>query len=452
MTIDLVDIGYRPRVWQLEARAAFQRWNVLIVHRRGGKTVLADATLVDSALRTTKENGRYAYIAPELKQAKGVSWDYLKRFVQDIPGMKVNEAELSVLFPNGSKITLYGADSPDSLRGYYFDGVVIDEVADMKPQTWEEVLRPALADRKGWALFIGTPKGVNLLSEVYYRALTDEDWYAGLYDVTMTDALDEEEVRAAKKEMSPAKFRQEFMCDFGASSDNQIIALDMVLEASKRQPPVDSWDFAPKILGVDVARYGDDRSVIFRRQGLMSWEPSIFPDIDNMGLADQVAQEVTAWGADAVFIDAGRGEGVIDRLRRIGHRPVGVDFGGRPTRAVYRNKRAEMWHKLSEWLTEGGAITDNPVLKADLCAPRYSYANAKNVLELESKDAIRKRGLRSPDLGDALALTFAFPVGQFGSLHQAPPAFDDQGVRVLPQRRSQFVESDNPFRDEEFRR
>jgi hypothetical protein len=160
---------------------------------------------------------------------------------------------------------------------------------------------------------------------------------------------------------------------------------------------------------VDVARFGADRSVIQKRQGLAAYEPIIFNDIDNMTLAGMVGQTISEWKPDAVFIDAGRGEGVIDRLRQLGFFVNEVNFGGRPTNPRYNNKRSEMWDSVRIWLDDGGSLPNNTDLKTDLCVPTYKF-DAGNRLQLESKDEIKKRGGRSPDLGDALALTFAFPV------------------------------------------
>jgi hypothetical protein len=149
--------------------------------------------------------------------------------------------------------------------------------------------------------------------------------------------------------------------------------------------------------------------VIQKRQGLAAYEPVIFNDIDNMTLAGMVGQTINEWKPDAVFIDAGRGEGVIDRLRQLGFCVNEVNFGGRPTNPRYNNKRSEMWDSVRIWLDDGGSLPNNTDMKTDLCVPTYKF-DASNRLQLESKDDIKKRGGRSPDLGDALALTFAFPV------------------------------------------
>lgn len=136
--------------------------------------------------------------------------------------------------------------------------------------------------------------------------------------------------------------------------------------------------------------------------------------MDNMELADRVASYIERWKPDATFCDAGNGSGVIDRLRQLGHDVIEVNFGGKPIKPIYVNKRAEMWFEVRDWIAAGGAIPNMPELKQDLAAPIYWY-DAANRLQLEPKDDIKKRGLPSPDLGDALALTFAAPVAPKGS-------------------------------------
>lgn len=406
-----VSTGYVPHVHQRAIHARLARFSVLVCHRRFGKTVLAVNTLIDAALRCARPNGRFAYCAPYLKQAKQIAWLYLQQYALHIPGTRKNESELWIQFPSGTRITLYGADNADAMRGLYFDGLVMDEVADFKPLVWEEILRPALADRKGWALFIGTPKGMNQFHELYQHALADPGWYAGLYRADETDLpwLDDAELALARDTMSDNSYRQEFLCDFAASMDNVLITIDMVSAAAKRRYHAQDYEKAPKVIGVDVARFGDDRSVIQKRQGLVAFEPVVLQDIDNMELAGRVAYEINRWHPDAVFVDAGRGEGVIDRLRQLNHTVVEVNFGGRPSSPRYADKRSEMWDHAAAWFRAGGAIPNNPELKSDLCGPTYSM-KAGDRMALEPKDAIKARGLRSPDLGDAFALTFAFPV------------------------------------------
>lgn len=421
----LVDLGFRPRPWQANSLKSRKRFNVEVVHRRGGKTVKALYRTIDAALRNAKERPFYAYIAPELKQAKAIAWEYLKSFTRPIPGMKVNEAELWVEFPNKARIRIFGADNPDSLRGMYFDGVVLDEVADMKPEVWNTIVLPALLDREGWADFIGTPKGINLFSEIYYKALEDLDWYAALHTVYDTGALSAEQIALAQASMSEAQFRQEMLCDFAAGSSNALISVDLVTQASGRHVTLDQYQFAPKVLGVDVARQGDDSTVIYRRQGLASWAPKVLRGADSMTVAAAVIADMQEWGADAVFVDGsgGYGAGVIDRMRSLGHNPIEVQFGGKATDPRFANKRMEMYWGVAEWLRSGGCVPDDPALKVELCSPTYSHDNVRGVMKLESKDDIKARMGKSPDRADALALTFAYPV--------APPLSPLEQARAI---------------------
>lgn len=407
-----VELPFKPFAHQVAAHALrlVTRFLVLVWHRRGGKTVFAVVELLMAALASTRERSRFGYIAPYLKQAKGVAWDYLKHFARFIPGSEVNESELQVTLLNGARIRLFGADNPEALRGLYFDGVVLDEVADMRPEVWGEIVRPALADRQGWAIFIGTPKGINLFSELYYRALNEPGWAADLKRASDTGVIPAAEIEQARREMSPAQFAQEFDCDFAAAVDDALIKLDLVLAAQKRALGEADYRYAPKVLGVDVARYGGDASVLFLRQGLVAFRPRELKGLDLMAVADNVAQTVDEHRPAAVFVDAGGiGAGVIDRLGQLGHSVVPVDFGSSPTDPRFENKRAEMWWLMAEWV-KAGCLPELTRLAQDLTAPRYTYANRRGKLQLESKDDMRERGLPSPDFGDALAVTFAAPV------------------------------------------
>jgi hypothetical protein len=416
----VIDIGYEPRKFQTLIHAGMRRFTVVVTHRRFGKTYLTCAQLIDAALRTNKPDARFAYLAPYLKQAKAVAWDYLKQFACAIPGVSVHESELTIRFPNGANITLFGGDNAEALRGGYFDGIVIDEVADLRPDVWGSIIRPALSDRKGWALFIGTPKGINLFHDLYEWATNgfpvagggreqDPEWAAMMFRVDETDLIPAKELASAQATMSPAQYRQEFLCDFSASSDDVLIPIDLVTQACQREIVEREVFGSPRIIGVDVARFGDDRSVICKRQGLAAFVPVVMQGIDNMDLAARVAAEINAWQPEAVFVDAGRGEGVIDRLRQLGFSVIEVNFGSRATDDAYLNKRSETWDLMAKWLRDGGSIPNHPELKTDLATPRYSF-NSAGKMVLESKDDIKKRGLRSTDVADALALTFAMPV------------------------------------------
>ena len=409
---EVIILPYKPRKVQKEIHELISthRFTVIVAHRRLGKTVCTINALIKAAICDCSGNGRYGYAAPYRSQAKSIAWDYVKQFTEPVPGRSVNEGELSVDFLNGARIRLFGADNPDAIRGLYFDGVILDEVADMKPEVWGAIIRPALSDRNGWACFIGTPKGMNLFYDLYTLGLNNSDWGAAMYRADETGIIPASELDAAQSVMSANQYRQEFLCDFSASEDNVLITIDMVSKAAKKGLTEADISGAVKVIGVDVARFGDDRSVICRREGLWCHELRVVEKADNMTFAGIVAREIDEFKPDGVFIDAGRGEGVIDRLRQLGYRVMEINFGARASESgKYANKRSEMWDRVREWLNAGAAIPNNPELKSELASPTYKF-DASGRLVLEPKDKLKERGLRSPDMADALALTFAFPL------------------------------------------
>jgi hypothetical protein len=208
-----IEMDYCPRKVFEDFHDRTERWSLIVAHRRCGKTVLCINDLIYKALMDDKPDGRYAYIAPYYSQAKNIAWDYLVRFSQPVL-RKANQSELWVELVNGARIRLYGADSPDGLRGIFLDSVVLDEYADMKPSIWGAVVRPLLTDRKGSATFIGTPKGHNAFWEMYQTATKGEDWYVKVLRASQTGILDKDELEDAAKTMTQDQYLQEFECDF----------------------------------------------------------------------------------------------------------------------------------------------------------------------------------------------------------------------------------------------
>lgn len=762
---------YCPRYPQdvIQEQLAKHRFCVLVAHRRLGKSLLAINHVILMALKCKNWQPHYAYIAPFLKQAKLIAWEYLKFYTKEFPGVRVNESELWVEIL-GRRIYLFGADNPDAIRGAYWDGVIFDEYAQIKPNVWSEIIYPALTDRKGWALFLGTPKGNNQFFDIYNTAMKhmqqgNENWWAGLYTVYDTNIMSAEEIEQTKSVMSESAFRQEFLCcmpgslvytsrgqipieqikvgdivlshsgrfrqvlktmcnehdgemvsigtygdaktidvtpnhpvrvldkakqiykwipaseikvgdlmvrprrkfgdavikpelaelltwyicegscsktgigislgldeemeaervrrcanvlgynitecisgnvrnliitntsfadfvvnscgkmsynkripwelisgheelvykvlmlgdgcthirkrdqrkinvyvtvsetlaydvqmlagmlgyragisrkkggtdiilgrtvnvrekfnviidtilgrqdgntktypakhgigvkvrsvnafsyvgkvynmevqhdnsyivngrtvhncDFTASDDNVLITIDMVTEAIQRIKLPSDIKGTPKLLGIDVARFGGDSSVIQRRQGSMAYPVKIFTKLDNMQFAGLVAQEMDEFKPDATFIDSGRGEGVIDRLRQMKYDVIEVNFGGKATNENhYANKRIEMWDTMRQWLETRGSIPNDPILRVDLVTPLFKF-DAHNRMLLESKDEIKKRIGRSTDRADALALTFAFPVKTKNE------TFEESFISNMSQKKQNY----DPFKD-----
>lgn len=210
-------IPYSPRWFQKQVHSELKRFNVLVFHRRAGKTVLAINELIKQILTCKHKNPRGHYAAPFYSQVKRIAWQYIQEFTRIIPGMIYNQSELRAIFPNGAEIQLIGGDNYNAHRGIYSDYVVLDEYAQMHPAIWGEVFRPALSDRKGGAIFIGTPCGHNAFYDKWQQAGELDNWYRAMFKVTETGALDKDEIIAASYEMSPEEFEQEYLCSWSAA-------------------------------------------------------------------------------------------------------------------------------------------------------------------------------------------------------------------------------------------
>lgn len=221
---------YLARAQFLEFHSRSKRWAVIVAHRRAGKTVACVMELLTRALATPKKDARYAYIAPFREQAKTVAWNYLKHYATAVvknPEEDFRESDLEVRLFNGSHVRLFGADNPNALRGMYLDGVVMDEHADMRPNLWGEVIRPTLSDRKGWAVFIGTPRGRNGFYDLYDQSLKDADWYSLTLKASETGILPESELADARKTMTENQYAQEYECSFDAAVIGAVYAKEL---------------------------------------------------------------------------------------------------------------------------------------------------------------------------------------------------------------------------------
>ena len=201
--------------WQQEVYSDPTRFKVVAAGRRTGKSRLAAWMLIISALQT--DRGQVFYVAPTQGQARDIMWQTLMELGHPvISGSHINNLQIKLV--NGATISLKGADRPETMRGVSLKFLVMDEYADMKPDVWEQILRPALADQKGSAMFIGTPMGRNHFYELYkYAELGDDETYRGWHFTSYDNPiLDPSEINMAKKSMSSYAFRQEFMASFEA--------------------------------------------------------------------------------------------------------------------------------------------------------------------------------------------------------------------------------------------
>ena len=236
----------------------------MVWHRRAGKTVACVADLLEKAIRNPLPMPQYSYIAPTYKQAKKIAWRYLKEMGEQII-RKVMESELSVELVNGAVITLFGADNPDSLRGLYHDGVVIDEYGNIPPSLWGEIVAPAVADRDGWVVFIGTPAGPNHFYELWKEALADEDWFTKMLKADESGVFSAERLAKIKKQpgMDEDTYGQEMLCDFHAANKGAYYAKQLnELEAAGHMG-LFPWDPSKPVITAWDIGWSDDTSIWF---------------------------------------------------------------------------------------------------------------------------------------------------------------------------------------------
>lgn len=207
------------------------------------------------------------------------------------------------------------------------------------------------------------------------------------------------------------------------AGSSQLISSDVV--AACRKYKAFGFSNLPKILSVDVARFGDDKSVILCRQGRQARILAKLSGVDTVQLAERVIAFINSEHPDAVVIDGdGLGAGVVDQLRHRGFHVHEFHGGSTPwDAAAYFNRRAEVWAKMAEWLKAGAEIPDDPELDVDLTGVQYGYS-AKQQIQLEKKEDMKKRGMASPDLGDALAMTFSVTVRQKNTYREEPTLHD----------------------------
>ena len=397
-----------------------------------------------------KRVGTYWHLFPEQAQARKAIWNGIdgqgrKILNQVFPGFtvaqhrrgsggivkRVSNQEMLVELKHGPVWQMAGSDNYDSLVGSNVVGVVFSEWSLANPLAWDYI-RPILLENGGWALFIYTPRGRNHGYQTFQMALHNDKWIADRQTIDDTGRLTPEDIQEERDSgMSENKINQEYYCDFEAEMDDQLIPSDAVTAAQKREAISHIDD--PMILGVDCARFGDDKSVIYPRRGndARTMPVEVFEKIDTMQFAGRVAEAIQRYHPDAVFIDeGGLGAGVVDRLVQLNFDVLGVNFGGSADRHIdgigkAADKRTQMWLAMGQALGSGLAIHGGNRLEFELLAPNYTY-DGDNAKKMESKKDMKKRGIASPDEADALALTYAYPVEARSIQEQEDERKDDE--------------------------
>ena len=212
-----IKLEYEPREPFVPFHQRSSRFTAMVCHRRAGKTVACVHDLVLRAMYTQKKRPKYAYVGPFRQQAKEIAWQYLKDATENIRKGNPRESDLKVTLHNDATIQLYGADNPDSLRGLYFDGIVLDEYGDMRPSLWGEIILPTLMDRQGWAVFIGTMKGKNHFYKQLERAKTDPNWFYMQLKGSQSGILSTEDLAELRAQLTEAQYEQEIECNPNAA-------------------------------------------------------------------------------------------------------------------------------------------------------------------------------------------------------------------------------------------
>lgn len=217
---------------------------------------------------------------------------------------------------------------------------------------------------------------------------------------------------------------------FPPGSINALLSVEEVERAMNQHPRIETYDWAQKRLGTDVARFGDDRTVIFPRQGIVALLPDVMRHERNsavsVNIASRVMNKKQEWASELEFFDdsVGWAHGAIDVMRAAGHSPIGINFGAPSPDPRYFNMRSYMWMKMADWVKAGGCIPDLGELVGELTQPTYFFQNGK--MRIEEKDQIKKRLGKSPDLADALCLTFALPDAPSGTAALRIPKAEKQ--------------------------
>lgn len=310
----------------------------------------------------------------------------------------------------------WSKDNPESFAGLHNQGsrilLVFDEASAIDDTIWE-VAEGALTDKDTeiiWCCYGNPTRNTGRFHDCFtkYRKY----WDTKKIDSRNVPLSNKAQIQQWLEQYGEDSdfFKVRVRGEFPSTSENQFISLSLVEEAQKRVLRPAQYDFAPVILGVDMAWSGSDATVIYLRQGLYSKKLASYQKNDNDGvIAAKLAAFEDQYHADAVFIDQGYGTGIYSFGVTMGRSWRLVSFAASPGKRGYANKRAEMWGDLRDWLRDGGVLEGGDVIHDDLIAPE-AFVNAKGEIQLERKEDMKRRGLPSPNEADALALTFAYPV------------------------------------------
>lgn len=316
-------IDYVPHDYQLQVHNNPARFRLVVAHRRFGKTTLAVNEIIKGAL---SKKGRYFYVAPYRNQAKMIAWGIFSEFIPQELIKKKNDTELIIELVNGSEIALKGTDQdPDRLRGAGLHGVVLDEYGDMKQDVWPAVIRPMLSDTKGWAIFIGTPKGRNHFHALYSRGEDEgEDIQSFLFPASRTGLIDDQELASAKKDLPERLYVQEYECEWLEGQGSVFRKIDQCIRGEFEEPQPNRM----YVMGVDLARLQDFTVLIVmdrHTHHVVAYDR--FNDVDWGFQKAKIEALARKYNTAQIKVDAtGVGDPIEEDLRKAGLNVEGIRY------------------------------------------------------------------------------------------------------------------------------
>lgn len=444
---------YQHAMWDYFMQDAPGLRGVAVWPRRNGKDLISLNILVAKAVQKV---GLYLYVGPYHVQTRQIIWlgmdDGGQPFLNYIPEQLIKtkrNAQMEIELINGSLIKLVGSDMYDSLMGLNAQGCVFTEYSLQRPEAWDYI-RPMLANNGGWALFNGTPRGLNHMHRLARMAKKNTKWFYQYLTRDDTGFPTKEAIAEDRASgMRESLIEQEYYCSWDSSSEDVFIPLDLIaptiedgtssviISNNKEQASVpeykpsatllaSAYQHAPRILGCDVAYAAKgDKAGIAYRQGRKLHFLRWYRGMDNMAFADEIARYIKKVKPHIVNIDAGRGEGVISRLEQLGFADIvrGVHFGGKVYQEGIYNMKALMWNRMLQWFSADNipdmtGLDDAPdmnelveeELVKELSTP-LMLIDEKQQIRVEPKASLKSRGVKSPDLAESVALTFAEELG-----------------------------------------
>jgi len=408
---------YQTPLWQAFVVDGVKRVYVVVPRRNGKDLIFLNATIAKMVQRP----GPYLYVCPLYDQIRKNMWEGTDKtgrpFLDYIPPKLLQDkydSQMKIVLRGGATLRFGGADKPDSLVGGNYFGIVFSEWSLCKAYAWN-ILRPILAENDGWAAFNMTPRGMNHAYTMAKMAEKNPRWF---YQYLTRDDTGYPTIKAIEEEredgMPESLIKQEFYCDWLASTEETFIPLELVHPATQTTIASEEVKHMKRIMGVDVAFAANgDAAAIAKRQGRLLHPVQEYQGVDNMSFASIIDREARQFKPELIFIDAGRGEGVYSRLWQIDQHyqdiVVPVDFGGKSPDSLYANMTALMMGRLKDWFKQIPAphIPLDEGLIKEITSPNIEYDGQENKIKMESKKHMKSRGIASPNKLDAVKLTFA---------------------------------------------